>query len=202
MDLPFEMNDEEFLEVRIDNVSISNLGFIVFLRHAEENRVLPIFIGANEAHSIALALNGQPAPRPMTHDLFKTVLDNLGWEVARIQVTHIEESTFFGRIHLSHQHLADLDFDARPSDALALALRYQAPIQVHKQVFEQASVPMTHRDESEMETGMRSMTTPTPAEQTDPIAELQKKLAKAVEEERYEEAAKLRDAIRKLQTGN
>jgi uncharacterized protein len=205
-DSPSEKDGTDFIEVRIDNVSISNLGFIVFLRHAKEGRVLPIFIGSNEAHSIAIALNGQPAPRPMTHDLMKTMLEALGWTISRIQVTHIEESTFFGRIFLHHEILDEMDFDARPSDAIALALRFHSPIHVHRKIYDEASVPMTQEGQDETEThvgiAMNTLSTQSGTSRPDPVGDLQKLLNKAVQEERYEEAAKLRDAIKRLQAGN
>jgi uncharacterized protein len=196
-------SEEDFLTARIDNVSISNLGFIVFLRHAQESRVLPIFIGGNEAHSIALVLNGQPTPRPMTHDLMRTVLENLGWKVASIRVTHLEDNTFFGRIFLEHEVHPPMDFDARPSDAIALALRFKATIEVHRSVFDQASVPIA-KDLASDDEAKASSSKPEPPK--DPVQELQRRLAHAIHEEHYEEAAKLRDALRaalkKLQTGN
>jgi bifunctional DNase/RNase len=213
-----EAQDEDFLAVRIDNVSISNLGFIVFLRHGQESRVLPIFVGGNEAHSIALVLNGQPTPRPMTHDLMRTVLENLGWRVANIRVTRLVENTFYGRIYLEHDTHPPMDFDARPSDAIALALRFKAHMEVHKSVFEQASVPIAKelasgeaKVQSEImpestEKSGRGDSIEKPSSAKDPVHELQKRLAHAIHEEHYEEAAKLRDALRaalkKLQTGN
>jgi uncharacterized protein len=210
--------DEDYLAVRIDNVSISNLGFIVFLRHGQESRVLPIFVGGNEAHSIALVLNGQPTPRPMTHDLIRTVLENLGWRVANIRVTRLVENTFYGRIYLEHDTHPPMDFDARPSDAIALALRFKAHMEVHKAVFEQASVPIAKELASgDVETHVEDSSAPSekssrpdladkPVPAKDPVQELQKRLAHAIHEEHYEEAAKLRDALRaalkRLQTGN
>src|SRR5690606_803518 len=81
-----ELDEADFLEARIDNISVSNLGFIVFLRPEGDSRVLPIFIGANEAHSIAIAFNNQVPPRPLTHDLLKNILGLLDVEVVKIQV--------------------------------------------------------------------------------------------------------------------
>ncbi len=199
---PQEFADEDFLDVRIDNVSISNLGFIVFLRHGTDSRVLPIFIGSNEAHSIALALNGQASPRPMTHDLMKIMLEDLGWTVAKIQVTHLEENTFFGCIFLEHDLLPPRHFDARPSDAIALALRFQSLIHVHRKVYEQASVPMAAEATAESENELTEITPKEPSLRASPVEDLRIRLKKAVQEERYEEAAKLRDALRKLQAEN
>lgn len=202
--------DEDFLSVRIDNVSISNLGFIVFLRHDQESRVLPIFVGGNEAHSIALALNGQPTPRPMTHDLMHTMLEHLGWRVNLIRVTDLIENTFYGRVYLEHDLHPPMDFDARPSDAIALALRFKSSMEVRRTIVEQASVPIAKdlaaSDAEKPRASQETRTTHEPKSAPDPVQELQKRLAHAIHEEKYEEAAKLRDALRaalkKLQTGN
>src|SRR3954464_7400796 len=122
----FEFDENDFLEAKIDNISVSNLGFIVFLKADGDNRVLPIFIGANEAQSIAIAYNNQVPPRPLTHDLMKNVLGMLDVEVTKVLVTSLAENTFYGRIYFKKESIEDLDIDARPSDAIALALRYKA----------------------------------------------------------------------------
>src|SRR5690606_30263651 len=101
--------DAAFIPVRIESVSITQLGFIVFLKGEGDERVVPLFIGANEAQSIALALNQQPPPRPMTHDLMKTLLDSLDCEVSKVQVTDLVENTFHGRIFLSRAGVESLD---------------------------------------------------------------------------------------------
>jgi uncharacterized protein len=204
---------ETFLRVRIENVSISNLGFIVFLRHDRDPRVLPIFIGGNEAHSIAKVLNGQETPRPMTHDLMHQMLETFGWNLEKIQVTHILDNTFYARIYLTHDVHPPMDFDARPSDAIALALRFQSEIWVNRGVYDQATIPIAAEIRSETQPippprieGLPDHRKEKPMAKSDEVQELQKRLAHAIHEEHYEEAAKLRDALRlaikKLQDGN
>jgi bifunctional DNase/RNase len=200
-----ELDDADFLEARIDNISVSNLGFIVFLRPEGDARVLPIFIGANEAHSIAIAFNNQVPPRPLTHDLLKNILGLLDVEVVKIQVTSLSENTFYGRIYLRKEGIEEMDVDARPSDAIALALRYKVPIYVHKDVFESAAIQVK---ESEGEEGGESGAAEEAGEKPEahhPVSRmdrLKENLQKALAAEHYEEAAKIRDELKRLQSGN
>lgn len=104
-----------------------NNAFIVILKDEEEVEILPIWIGKAEAHSINVALEGVPSPRPMTHDLIKSILDSLDVKVISIVVTDLKESTYFAKIHLMYRD-AEYTVDSRPSDAIALALRTNAPV--------------------------------------------------------------------------
>jgi uncharacterized protein len=207
----FEPAEENFLAARIDNISVSNLGFIVFLKAIGDSRVLPIFIGANEAQSIAIAYNNQTPPRPLTHDLMKNVLGMLDVEVTKIQVTSLSENTFYGRIFFKKEGIEDLDIDARPSDALALALRYKAPIFIHKDVYESAAIVVKDGGESLAETEEPALelpsetageTLPDAATQMSHLERLKKKLQQALKAEHYEEAARIRDELKRFESGN
>lgn len=100
---------------------------VVILREKEGQRVLPIWIGPAEASAIAMELQGLKPPRPMTHDLLKTVITGLGATVQRIRISAIKDKTYFAELWLARgDHVFQLD--ARPSDSIALALRTQAPI--------------------------------------------------------------------------
>ena len=202
-DPDFEQHEDDFLPVRIDNVSVSNLGFIVFLKANHDERVLPIFIGANEAQSIAVAYNEQVPPRPLTHDLLKNMLSMLDCEITKVQVTSLIDNTFHGRIHFRKEGFEEMDIDARPSDAIALSIRYKAPIFVHKEVFEAAAIRVKdgQSDGREEEKG-ESATGVLPPAPINPVEKLKSDLARALAEERYEEAARLRDALKKLESGN
>lgn len=101
--------------------------FLVLLMDDEEKKVLPISIGPLEAQAIAIVLQGEAPPRPLTHDLLKTVCENLGGGLEKIVITDIRENTFYAEIYLQ-QNNNTIVIDSRPSDALALALRFQAPI--------------------------------------------------------------------------
>jgi hypothetical protein len=110
---------------------------IVILRDTESQLFLPIWIGVFEANAIALRIEGVEPPRPLTHDLLRQVLDQLGATVEKIVISDLRESTFFAVIHLRQGELA-VPVDARPSDAIALALRANAPIFVLRSVLDKA----------------------------------------------------------------
>ncbi|TMI89323.1 MAG: bifunctional nuclease family protein [Bacillati bacterium ANGP1] len=106
---------------------------VVLLVDNAETLALPIWIGTAEAQSIALELQGVRMPRPMTHDLLRAILAQLTVSVNRIVVTDIQNGTYFAEIHLKNNG-ADVVIDSRPSDAIALALRTEAPIYVEEKV--------------------------------------------------------------------
>jgi len=183
------MKDEwEFVDVKVEALTLSPQGFALLLRPPDEDRVLPIFIGVPEAQSIAQALEGETFPRPLTHDLFRMALETLGAEVVRVQIVHVEEQTF----HASLVLLAggdEIELDARPSDAISLALRFDAPIQVRQDIWDSTSTPF------EVE-GKHGDGTSNAREL------LEKRLKRAIETEHYEEAARLRDELKRLGGGN
>ena len=102
-------------------------------------RLLPIWIGTPEATSILLALQGADMPRPLTHDLMRNVVETLGFVVERVEITRVDEGTFYAALILRGEESA-FAIDARPSDSIALAVRTGSPIYVDDAVFEQASV--------------------------------------------------------------
>jgi len=110
---------------------------IVVLEDPVSEHILPIWIGVFEANAIALSLEGIPTPRPMTHDLMKNFLDDLNIKVEKIVVTDVRDNTFYAIIYLS-QNNVNYQVDSRPSDAIALALRVQAPIYVTEDVLTKA----------------------------------------------------------------
>ena len=103
-------------------------------------RVLPVWIGAQEATSILIAMEGQQAPRPLSHDLITTLFGAVGAVIRRVDVTRIDEGTFFAEISLTTPSGAQV-LDSRPSDAIALALRADAPIWVSDEVIDEAGIP-------------------------------------------------------------
>lgn len=116
---------------------------IVVLRDQEGQRILPIWVGVFEANAIALQIENVQTPRPMTHDLLKNVIGDLDARVERIVVCGLKENTFYATIHL-HAVAGPIAVDARPSDAIALALRTGSPIFVEESVIQSAkSVEMS-----------------------------------------------------------
>ena len=135
-------------EVVVYGVSFDMIGKqpIVLLKAAHSNRFLPIWIGHPEASAILARLQDSETPRPMTHDLFATALHDLGGEVVRIAVTEMRDGTFYARIVIERDS-EEIELDARPSDAIALALRTKAPIFVADDVIEASAILM--EDEGE-----------------------------------------------------
>ena len=123
---------------------------IVLLREREGERYLPIWIGAAEAAAIALSLQGVVTPRPMTHDLMKTILEDLSVQVRRIVVTELRDSTFFATIELNRQGTG-FEVSSRPSDAIALAVRMAVPIFADEEVLNEASILIPGDEEEEVE---------------------------------------------------
>ncbi len=110
---------------------------IIILRDREGKRVLPIWVGIFEANAIALQMENISTPRPMTHDLLRHVIEDLGCTVTKIVIADVRDNTFYALIHLEGRAEA-VAIDARPSDAIALALRARAPIFVEESVIDSA----------------------------------------------------------------
>ncbi|MBA4388504.1 MAG: hypothetical protein C0404_11020 [Verrucomicrobia bacterium] len=190
--------EKKVIPVKVDQLFLSNRGFVVLLKGVEDKRSLPIFIGAAEAQAIAIHLNGVEIPRPLTHDLMKSVLDCLECRLMRVEVCDLREGTFFGKLVLDRDGTL-VDIDSRPSDAIALALRFSAPILVAKKVMDEAGqildaqqANVDHKDPGRKHAPPQKPMSPTEI--------LKRDLDKAVVEERYEDAARLRDEIKRLES--
>jgi len=159
---------------------------VVILRDDINNRWLPIVVGNTEAQAIALQLENVSPPRPLTHDLIKNLLESIEAKISRIVVNDLRENTYYALISLKMNGY-NTDIDARPSDAIALALRMQAPIFVAENVMVKAAV--SEKDDEEIEV------TDAPRNQ---LEQLEQDMQKAISDERYEDAARLRDEINSL----
>ena len=128
-------------EMLIYGVSFDLVGKqpIVLLKTADGNKFLPIWIGHPEAAAILMKLQSQAPPRPMTHDLLSDMLDQLGAQIVRITVTELRENTFYAQITLQ-QDGGEIEIDSRPSDAIALAIRAEAPIFAADRVIEESAI--------------------------------------------------------------
>jgi bifunctional DNase/RNase len=131
------------VEMSIYGVSFDLVGKqpIVLLKTAEGNRYLPIWIGYPEAAAILMKLQGASAPRPLTHDLLVDILGELNVEIVRVTVTELRESTFHASITVA-QHGNEVEIDSRSSDAIAVAVRAQAPIFAAADVIEESAIEM------------------------------------------------------------
>jgi uncharacterized protein len=151
---------KETVPVKIENVLMSSQGPVVLLAPSnggDDGRVLPIFIDHSQALNIQIALEGELSPRPMTHDLFSTVLNELGAIVEKVVIEELAQNTFYASLFINVERDGKKDqrrFDARPSDCIALAVRVNARIEVRKSVMEQASIKRTDlANEAEGEEG-------------------------------------------------
>ena len=119
-------------------------GYTLFLQAVgDESKSLPIVVGQYEAQSIALALEQIKLNRPMTHDLLGTVIQELTYGLEQVTISDLEEGTYYARLHIRTDEKVE-QIDARPSDAIALALRMRAPIRVDSKLFMQSAVQTPH----------------------------------------------------------
>jgi bifunctional DNase/RNase len=175
--------------------------YAILLKEINGNRRLPIIIGAFEAQAIALEIEGIKPPRPLTHDLLKQVTDNLGATIIEIVIDELRENTFYAKIIFEVSALTN-EIDARPSDAIALAVRAQAPIFVAESVMEVAAFVPSEEGEKEDEAKTEKKEEKIPNTKEAKLAVLQNKLREAIDAEEYERAAKIRDDIQKLTRNN
>ena len=176
--------------VKVDIIGLSTTpssggaAYALVLGEVAGDRRLPIIIGAFEAQAIALEMEKIQPPRPMTHDLLRDSLEAVKAEVTEVVIDELREGTFFAKICYTHNGKA-AHLDSRPSDAVALAVRVDAPIYVAPDVMQDASI----RKEKE----------PAPVAMTQ-LERMEHQLDAAVQEENYEKAAELRDEIKRLQS--
>lgn len=190
------------IEVEVAKIAFypPSKGYAVLLREVGSDRQLPVIVGAFEAQAIALALEGMKMPRPMTHDLISTMLDDLGADIREVVITDLIDGTFYAKIFLEVFDYENKEIDSRPSDAIAIALRVGASVFVSEDVMREAGVVAEDLDEvtEESEELMEeSLSSSGSSEQT--LDELQDALKKAIDAEEYEKAATLRDKIKQMQ---
>ena len=176
--------------------------YALLLKEVYGLRRLPIIIGQFEAQSIALEMEGIKPPRPLTHDLLKNVIENLGGSIVEVIIDELKENTFYAKIKLELSSMSN-EIDSRPSDAIALAVRTGAPLYVAEEVMKIAAFVPSSEDAEEDFTSPPDSKEPEikgskkDASETK-LAQLQDSLREAIEKEDYERAAKLRDEINRL----
>ncbi|MES0490111.1 MAG: bifunctional nuclease domain-containing protein [Leptospirales bacterium] len=141
------------LEVRISEVSVTRMGFAIVLKPLLRNKVVPIFIGPLETYSISSAIEGQVSERPLTHDLTKNILERLDYRLVKVEVNSFKSGTFFARIFLSQtgNRQTLIELDSRPSDAIALAIRFDVPIFMAEEVYAKVAVEISILRDKKME---------------------------------------------------
>ena len=143
------MSDRVAMEVVGVRVELPTNTPILLLRERDGTRYLPIWIGTPEATAIALALEGIETSRPLTHDLIKTLLDALGADIERVDVTSLDEGTFYAELVIEAEG-EELTISSRPSDAIALATRSGAPVFAARELLDEAGIEI-HDDNEEEE---------------------------------------------------
>ena len=192
-------------KVQVDILGLSTSpssggAYALILKEVNGNRRLPIIIGAFEAQSIALEMEGIKPPRPLTHDLMKNIIDTFGVSLQDVFINELRDGTFYAKITI--EGVSDSqEVDSRPSDAIALAVRYGVPIFVSDEVLKEAGIAAEAEEEEQGDTPKVDQ----PAaikKHASKLEQLQTSLKEAIEKEEYEKAAKLRDDIRKLTNGD
>lgn len=172
--------------------------YALILKEVNGPRRLPIIIGASEAQSIALEMEGIKPPRPLTHDLMKNIIGSFGGELQEITIDELREGTFYAKLSIDNQLI-----DSRPSDAIALAVRYGVHIYVAAGVMDEAGFIPEEEEEEEAEPAQKPKAKE--KEQGEPSApktkldQLRLQLKEAVDRENYERAAQLRDEIQRIE---
>src|ERR671910_1928593 len=148
----YHQNGSQMHEMVIYGVSFDLVGKqpIVLLKTADGNKFLPIWIGHPEAAAILMKLQGAATPRPMTHDLMADMLEQLDAEVMQITVTELRDNTFYASITV-RQNGAEIEIDSRPSDAIAIAARAEAPIFAAERVIEESAIEFEGEEVNEEE---------------------------------------------------
>jgi len=136
---PVRSATDEYVQVEVKGVSFDPIANspVVILQNQEETKAIPIWVGLAEAQAIHLQLQGAVTPRPMTHDLLKNILEKVGVGFEKVIVTEMKDNTYYAFIYLANGKMP-LQIDSRPSDAIALALRFHRPIFVAAPLFDTA----------------------------------------------------------------
>ena len=134
-------NTGKEIELKIYSIATSITESIIFLDESNGSKILPIWIGPMEAQAIAIRLSGFPSPRPMTHDLLYSVLDNLGYKIKKVKLTDIIKNTYYSILYIEDAKGTVIkEIDARPSDAIAMAVRYGCPIYINEKTLNKVQV--------------------------------------------------------------
>lgn len=174
----------------------SSGAYALILQETGGDRRLSILVGQDPAQSIALELEAIKPPRPMTHDLMKTIIETLGVNLVDVTITELKEGTFYAVIRLN---ATPTEIDARPSDAIALAIRCGAPIYVYESVLTEAGIQVDEEEFFEEDEELEEEGEFSGEDRPLTLREqLQMQLDEAVDQEDYERAAKIRDEIDRL----
>jgi len=164
-----------------------NRSYAVILKELDGDRRLPVLIGAFEAQSIAMAMEYLETPRPLTHDLITNLIKGIDANLCAVKIIKLKDGIFYSVLDIQSKKIGHREIDSRPSDALAIALRMHAPILVSTEIMNEAII--LEKDLQNIEDEI---------EQEPMIETLEKELQKAIDEEEYEVAARIRDKIKNI----
>ncbi|HPF89700.1 MAG: bifunctional nuclease family protein [Flavobacteriales bacterium] len=190
------------VELRFLRITYSHThagAYALILSELEGDRRLPIIIGGVEAQAIAIQVENIKPARPLTHDLFKNVADTLGITLKEVIINDLVEGIFHAKLVLD-QNGHEVEIDARSSDAIALALRFDCPIHTYEFILSAAGLKVEEGEEEAEESKTTAKAEKKAASMT--IEELRSKLEEALDNEDYERASKIRDEIKKREGTN
>jgi bifunctional DNase/RNase len=188
---------EKMLQAEIWTVAQTNEGNVVLLRPLGKNIAIPVFVGQLEIQSILIGMEDISMPRPLTHDLFLSLLTSLGLTLDRVEIQELKGNTFHARLVISGGKYAvdkPLILDSRPSDALGLATRRKCPILVSPDIVKQTGIAV----DLFMDMLGDNKKSGAANDNQEKRNRLQRQLNEAVEKEEYEEAAKIRDMLNEM----
>ena len=193
-------------EIKLEILGLSSSqsqsgSFALVLGESEGNRRLPIIIGMFEAQAIAIEIEKIQPNRPMTHDLFVSFAHTFNYTVEKIVISDLKEGVFFAKIVCTDGHKTE-EVDSRPSDAIAIALRFDAQIFTYERILEEAGIVLTESEEfqenEDIPTPVPAMSQKKDSELKDlSVDKLKELLQEAIDNEDYEKAAKIRDELGK-----
>ena len=174
--------------VKVQKISFHppSRSYAVILSEINGERKLPVIVGSFEAQSIALALESMDTPRPLTHDLIGLLIDEIDASLVSVRITDLEDGVFYASLDINSEITGKRSIDSRPSDAIAVGLRMKAPIMISDELFEEAGLSESEYVSSKSSDKVLS------------VKELEDRLQIAVDNEKYEVAAKIRDQINDL----
>jgi len=181
------------VEAEIWTIARTDQGNAVLIRPIGSERAVPIFMGQLEAQSILIGMGSVPMPRPLTHDLFINIFKQLKTTILRIEINSLINGTFFARLILKNGK-NEITIDCRPSDALGLAVRKKCTIYIDEEIVDEAGIAVSSITNKTIESNSELNKTE--------IKMLKLELEKVIEIEDYEEAARIRDRINKLENDN
>lgn len=195
---------ENLIELEILGLSSNHSqsgSFTLVLGEVGAKRRLPIVIGMFEAQAIALEIEKIIPNRPMTHDLFKSLADGFNFEVEKIVITDMKEGVFYAKIHCKNLH-TEVELDARPSDAIAIAIRFGCPVFCSEKAMSEGAVEHYELENQPEKSDPKNSSSKATVKKDQSLKDfsldkLNQMLDKAIENEDYERAARIRDEINK-----